>query len=1007
MTGCYKEKSPAGAGQIKNYSSIASDRINDLSFFASEISGDGYNALAFFKNNASTAPAHLWLPHEQVDGDAVAAPQKAGEAFSCYFTPAGFAQAGTQYAGRKDEFISSLKSLWLDIDCGEAHYANNPDTCYLTQKEALTRVVELVSAGVLPEPSFVVNSGTGWHLYFVLASCITLPTWRALTRRMVTALREELKFDAGCSLRASGILRLPGSWNQKAGKRAEIVLASGRRYSVRELEQVFPSCDTPGLMALGERPAFLIAEGVSPDDVQAQVSLPPSTFSVAASRCGQLRQALQNPAGREEPLWRADLSIAVNCIDGEEAIHQVSRGHAGYSHAATCKKAAAVRGKPYTCEVYHSLNPAGCAGCRHAEKIGSLTSPIMLGVQLEEESRQAVRLRAQQAAERAEKAAQEERDRIAQAVAPQPSVGEPVLAASHLLPERDTLPMPKGFFIGKDLGLCMHTEDGDIEITEVPLRVRELLNDRDGESTLVLVATMPFKGDVEIRLPTRDLTSAQKSKEQLASRMVLAKTIKLEGALMSFLRAAALSAAQHTQPRSMVEHLGFQDGLFTEFAVGDTLYHKSGELERVSLLDADAAEAFKLHPQASTAGFREAMDLFKGDGFAAMQFSMGVSAAAPLFELCGAQGGLVHAYSHKSGTGKTTVMRLATALWGRPRCAGGVGLEALERDTSMALYTRLGNNRNMPVVVDEITTRERKSLEELVLCLTQGRDKNRGQVSANALRRNTAEWTTPVFSTGNFSVVDQVSGNAKLSQALGARVLELEFTQQPCLWQNAPSRRGEMEQLLADAMTTHAGICGRAMVQYMLSNKEALRDTVAQVKDMVVNIGQLRQQDRYLASMIALGVVGIKMGNVLGLWDFSEEAVLQEALRQYHSNRKEIQEGAGRADTWLDHLMRTSVDNTITVHTSTDTVAHAPRGELGMRWVKDEGVLQIAKSYLRSWCKEHDLSHKEFVATLRDSYGAEERKVFFLSSLPGGEGNKTRTYVYQFPLLGGAGGEEE
>ena len=62
-------------------------------------------------------------------------------------------------------------------------------------------------------------------------------------------------------------------------------------------------------------------------------------LSVAGKGCNQIKFIVQNAATLTEPVWRAGLSIAVNCNDHEQAIHWISNEHVGYTPDATIKKA--------------------------------------------------------------------------------------------------------------------------------------------------------------------------------------------------------------------------------------------------------------------------------------------------------------------------------------------------------------------------------------------------------------------------------------------------------------------------------------------------------------------------------------------------------------------------------------------------------------------------------------------------------------------------------------------
>ena len=98
-------------------------------------------------------------------------------------------------------------------------------------------------------------------------------------------------------------------------------------------------------------------------------------LSVGDKGCNQIKYIVQNAKLLTEPIWRAGLSIAVNCNDGEKAIHWISVDHPGYTSNATIKKAYPDGKKlsPYFCKTFDEINPGGCEGCPFK---GKVTTPI-------------------------------------------------------------------------------------------------------------------------------------------------------------------------------------------------------------------------------------------------------------------------------------------------------------------------------------------------------------------------------------------------------------------------------------------------------------------------------------------------------------------------------------------------------------------------------------------------------------------------------------------------------
>ena len=84
--------------------------------------------------------------------------------------------------------------------------------------------------------------------------------------------------------------------------------------------------------------------------------------------CAQIKNALVNQKDMEEPLWRAAISIAANCVDSDKAIHIVSNKHSEYDAEETLYKASRLLDKPYRCSTFESIAPEYCADCPNKGK---------------------------------------------------------------------------------------------------------------------------------------------------------------------------------------------------------------------------------------------------------------------------------------------------------------------------------------------------------------------------------------------------------------------------------------------------------------------------------------------------------------------------------------------------------------------------------------------------------------------------------------------------------------
>jgi hypothetical protein len=112
-----------------------------------------------------------------------------------------------------------LKSLWIDLD------VKAPPNGYPNIEEAWEALKTFYHAIGLPQPSALVRSGGGLHCYWASKTPLTPDQWRPLAAGLKNAaVKHGLRCDAGCTVDAARILRVPGTWNCKSEPRRAVQL---------------------------------------------------------------------------------------------------------------------------------------------------------------------------------------------------------------------------------------------------------------------------------------------------------------------------------------------------------------------------------------------------------------------------------------------------------------------------------------------------------------------------------------------------------------------------------------------------------------------------------------------------------------------------------------------------------------------------------------------------------------------------------------------------------------
>ncbi len=127
-----------------------------------------------------------------------------------YFACGEFKTAGN----RKAENVAGACGFWLDIDCGEQKAAEGRG--YLTKIEGRAALSQFLSAAGLPEPTHIVDSGSGLHVYIVSTAAIAAADWTPAASKL-KALAKQLGFLADPSRTSdiASVLRVPGTLNFK------------------------------------------------------------------------------------------------------------------------------------------------------------------------------------------------------------------------------------------------------------------------------------------------------------------------------------------------------------------------------------------------------------------------------------------------------------------------------------------------------------------------------------------------------------------------------------------------------------------------------------------------------------------------------------------------------------------------------------------------------------------------------------------------------------------------
>lgn len=908
--------------------------------------------------------------HNTIDDLIAKGEQLVVDGYNAYFALASFKDGSSRKAPNARE----LRSLFLDLDCG-------PDKPYTTQgdgKEALRKFCEENS---FPAP-VVVSSGRGLHVYWPLHEVLDTARWKAVAsgfKRFCIAAGFEI--DTSVPADAARVLRMPGTLNFKTNPPAPVEIQTElRTFVLADIEHNFPTLAAD----------IFDAKQFGMDDftlAQAKQDFPPTSFvrlvrrSLKGSGCAQIAHAVKEAETLPEPLWRAALSIAWRCVDGEEAIHTLSRAHPGYSPEDTVAKAEGTKG-PMTCEWYRANNPSVCTGCK--QQVGS---PIMLGRKIEE-------------------AESVDGEYVVEAPL-DPVIGTaPVQTVTVAIP---TYPAP--YFRPSGGGVYRRAKDDDgnpieIEVYPYDIYLTTRFYDYDeygvGEGELVgLNIHSPHDGIRRLVVPTQKLLVKEKLRDLLLQQGVAALHKKVDDIMAYF-----ASTFRKLQQQAAATRTRNQMGWTAEgnaFVIGEAEY-----TARSVVLAPASTGLRELAPLLTQKGSLEAWsniaNFYARPGMEAHALALFTGFGAPLLRLVGGmevKGAVLNLMSNKSGTGKTTAQMVVNSIFGHPS-----GLLMRKNDTQLAKMQWVGMLNSIPATMDEVTNMTDEAISELIYDIPQGRGRNRMESQSNKLRTNNSSWSTFLITSSNSSLYDKLTRLKGTPDGELRRLIEIRI-----------SRPDNITKVESDAvfgmLNDNYGTAGPVYIKYVLNNMAEVVTLVRSFQTKFDEVLQLDQSDRFYSIVFACIFAGASIAATLGLHVIPIPPVFDFAVAQLGTIRTEVVLPVSDFNSVASEALATFISENLPyalvvnrngMNGLPPMPIQTPKGGLKFRVEPDTDELWIAASTLKDFLTDRQIDSrqavKEFVQKgyLKNANSTPKR--ITAGAIAGLDGGVLRAYCFKASSLG-------
>ena len=860
-----------------------------------------------------------------------------------YFALASFKEAGNRLA----ENAQTLRSFFLDIDTGKKN-------SYATKKEAVLALQDFLHTTGMPAP-WLVDSGGGVHVYWPFTESMGVAEWYPVAENLKRLCKQhELKADLSITADCARVLRVPGTTNWKipdSPRPVKVkVVGAPQHNSFADLKRAIertlnePAQVQPGFNVPGERlaqPATPSLVNVLENRITYFKSIVDRT--VAGTGCAQLKYYFDHAQDDGmEPLWRACLSIAKVCADGDKAAKKLTKAHP-YTESRMHTKLREIKG-PYPCGKFDSENPGICPKCAFW---GKITNPLALGHEIQT-------------------------DNTEKEIA--------VLPADPSIPPHTVIrpTPPHGFSYGAKGGIYRVKEEEDGEGNKVPVNklilpydlfVVDLL-DAGEDGHLVQMLAMRPEGPTTVTIPQRSVVSREETVKALAQQNILAAYgAGNDRNLFDYVRGAVEGVSSARRAVHIPEAFGWEDD--SHFILNGKIF--SPRDEHAIPMPRLANIVRLTTPAGSLSEWRRVPEmLIQRKHYDILALAL-VAFGAPLMYFAPFKALTFHIGSTESGAGKSLALNLAASVWGSDNYIISAS------SSLMAQEHRLGVLRNLPLIIDEITEANNKDFEWLssfVMYISGGIGKERMKSSTNEERDNYTTWRSLTLLASNTHTTDFFSAvRKKIAEGHLRRILELKM-EKTITWSLE-------EQDTVGLLRENYGVAGREYVRWLVRNADSAREIYKKMYTMLRTNVNATGDERFwvagcaacIAGAVLVGpkyanIVDIPVGKVVRVFeDLIEEArlivqsnkrgaedVLNSYTREFFGNMVvvKINKATKRMETSFGD--GGVIDKTITRSSVKGRVEHGA--------FADKISYFIEEQQMKAWCSNMNYGYRDFCKQL-------------------------------------------
>lgn len=847
--------------------------------------------------------------------------------WNVYYSTAGF---GVHDRANVDNAVCK-KELYVDIDCGEG----KP---YPDKNAGIIALRDFTKAVGLPKPTLV-DSGNGIHAHWYLQNAVPVHEWKAVAEALKDkCVKLGFSVDPVCTSDAVRVLRVPGTINFR-GNHNTALLTPIKFHDFNALRGIIGVSDSAAEAAMFSKARALTqASGDNRSEVAKLIASNKSSKfqiiwdkSIAGTGCAQIKYAIENSDTLSEPLWRGAISNAQFCEDRDWAIHEISKNHPNYTPEETERKAEGTKG-PYTCATYEKLDQGSlCSGCKFK---GKITAPIQIGNEVKE-------------------APKEERVAV---------INDTKYDISY----------PDPYFRGKNGGVYMYVtnqETGERTgecIYPHDLYIYQRMRDPALGDMLCFRHHLP-RGDVrEFAVPQSEFSSRDKFRDSMNREGVVAFTIAQLISLQQYIG----SQIEDLQFKEKADTMRTRFGWTTEdtFIVGNREYTKDPKNPVKHSPVARELDNYVrwFTPVGSLDTWKTIAAQYEKEEFDYHALGLLAGFGSVLMHLSPEDGGMLNYYSKKSGTGKSTILRMVNSIFGHP-----TSLMKNAADTKLSKVHRMGVMNGMPVTMDEMTNISPEELSEFTYQSTQGRGRDRMQGNTNAERPNNITWKLIALCSSNTSFKDRLALTKADPQGEMARMLEIHL-QTP-----VPSDVLESQKLF-NSLSANYGLAGDVYLRYVVPNlRGPVTETFIFVRDRIYTKHRWQQAERFALNNVICSIAAGLITNLLGLTNFDIPRITKKAVSLVRNSTYEMEAMATRATETFAAFLNKNINSLLIIDDGArvkglpNPIRKEPKNALMARYEPDTLTLYIAQRDFNKWCAEQYINSREMRAMFKAETGVD------------------------------------